>query len=164
MKEIEAVRITLRNFTIDDWQELREIIIHYQKSEFAKYDHKWPVDEEGLKKAVEWFSGGDSYLAVCLKSTGILIGFVAVDQQKDQPMKTHNLGYIFHPEYRGLGYAFEACKTAIEFVFNQLSADKILTGTHPDNYPSVSLLKKLGLRGISQGKFTISKDEWQRTR
>ena len=161
MKEIETERITLRNFSSDDWRELQDIIVHYQESEFAKYDHKWPTDEEGLKKAVEWFSTGDSFLAVCLKSSGSLIGFIAVDQQREQKEKTHNLGYIFHPEYRGHGYAFEACKTAMDFVFNQLSADIIVSGTHPGNKPSVSLLKRLGLKEISQGEFTISKVEWQ---
>jgi RimJ/RimL family protein N-acetyltransferase len=161
MKEIETKRITLRNFFPKDWQELRDIIVRYQESEFAKYDHKWLTDEEGIKKAVEWFSTGDSFLAVCLKSSGSLIGFISIDQQREQKEKTHNLGYIFHPEYQGHGYAFEGCKTAIDFVFNQLSADKILTATHPSNKPSVTLLRKLGLKEISQGEFMISKVEWQ---
>jgi hypothetical protein len=48
----------------------------------------------------------------------------------------------------------------MEYVFGQLAADGILTGTHPANKSSVRLLKKLGLRKVSGDEFAISKEEW----
>ena len=36
----------------------------------------------------------------------------------------------------------------------------VTLGTHPDNEPSVRLLKRLGLRAIGKGEYTISQDEW----
>jgi RimJ/RimL family protein N-acetyltransferase len=72
----------------------------------------------------------------------------------------HNLGYVFHPGYHGHGYATEACRAAIDHVFDQLAADGILTGTHSANEPSVRLLKRLRLKGIGRGEFAIWREEW----
>jgi ribosomal-protein-alanine N-acetyltransferase len=72
----------------------------------------------------------------------------------------HNLGFIFHPSYQGYGYANESCRAAMKYVFGELATQKILTGTHPDNTPSVALLKKLGLEEISPGEFAISREAW----
>ena len=73
----------------------------------------------------------------------------------------HNLGYVFHPDYHGQGYALEGCRKIVDYVFDELLANRILTGTHPTNVPSVRLLKKLGLKEIAPGEFLLSLDEWQ---
>ena len=160
MITIETERLTIRNFCSDDWQDLQEVAIEYQASEWAKYEGPWPTSTEEVKGMVEWFSKGADYLAVCLKATGKLIGLVAIERRKDQEGAVHNLGYVFHPGYHGHGYATEGCRAAMDYVFGQLAADGILTGTHPANEPSVRLLKKLGLRKVSRGEFAISREEW----
>jgi RimJ/RimL family protein N-acetyltransferase len=160
MVTIETDRLAIRNFGADDWQGLQEMIVKYQESEYARYDHEWPTATEEIKSAVEWFAGGDSYLAVCLKTTGKLIGFIAIGRREEREGRVHNLGYIFHPDYHGQGYAMEGCQAAMDYVFGQLAADGILTGTHPANEPSVTLLEKLGLKEIEQGEFAISREEW----
>lgn len=108
-----------------------------------------------------WFAGGDGYLAACLKSTGKLIGLVAIEQREGQTGRVHNLGYVFHPGYHGQGYATEACRAAMAYVFEQVMADGILTGTHPDNVDSVRLLKRLGLTEVARGEFAMTRAEWQ---
>jgi len=162
MIAIETDRLVIRNFDTDDWQDLQEMIVKYQESKYARYDHKWPTATEEIKGIVTWFADGDSFLAVCLKRTSTLIGFIAINRREEQDGQVHNLGFIFHPDYHGQGYASEGCQGAINYVFGQLRADGILTGTHPDNDPSVSLLKKLGLKVINPGEFAISREEWLR--
>jgi RimJ/RimL family protein N-acetyltransferase len=160
MITIETARLIIRNFCSDDWQDLQEVAIEYQASEWAKYEDPWPTSTEEVKGMVEWFAKGDGYLAARLKATGKLIGLIAIERRKDQEGAVHNLGYVFHPGYHGHGYATEGCRAAMEYVFGQLAADGILTGTHPDNAPSVRLLKKLGLKEINRGEFATSKEEW----
>jgi RimJ/RimL family protein N-acetyltransferase len=160
MITIETDRLTIRNFFSDDWQDLQEVAVEYQASESAKYEDPWPTSTEEVKGMAEWFAKGDDYLAVCLKATDKLIGLIAIERRKDQEGAVHNLGYVFHPGYHGHGYATEGCRAAMAYVFSQLAADGILTGTHPDNASSVRLLKKLGLRKVSEGEFAISKEEW----
>jgi RimJ/RimL family protein N-acetyltransferase len=133
MISLETDRLILRNFTPDDWQELQEMIIQYRASDSAKYEPWWPTSAEGVQEVAGWFASGDDYLAVCLKATGKLIGFVAINRREEQEERVHNLGYVFHPGYQGQGYATESCRAAMGYVFGQLGAEEILTGTHPDN-------------------------------
>jgi RimJ/RimL family protein N-acetyltransferase len=150
----------IRNFSPGDWQELQELAIRYQASEYAQYDHPWPTDAEKVKDMAEWFASGDGYLAVCLKSTGRLIGLLNIHWRKELEGRTHGLGYVFHPDYHGRGYATESCRAGLEQVFGLWAADRVLCGTHPDNKPSIRLLKKLGLKETEQGEWTISREEW----
>ena len=156
----ETARLIIRNFGADDWQDLQEMIVKYQETEYAKYEPTWPTASQDIKGIVKWFADGDSYLAVCLKVTGKLIGFIAIDRRDNDEGRVHNLGYIFHPDYAGQGYATEGCRTVMRYLFDELTADGILTGTHPANEPSVRLLKKLRLNEINQGEFSLSREEW----
>ncbi len=160
MTSIKTDRLIIRNFCSDDWQDLLKLIIKYQGSTYAKYAHKWPTEPEEIKGITAWFADGNDYLAVCLKTTIKLIGLLSINQREEQDGQVHNLGYIFHPDHHGHGYAMESCQTIMRYLFGQLAADGILTGTHPDNIPSVSLLKKLGLKEINPGEFEISRKDW----
>ncbi len=160
MVKIDTDRLTIRNFTSDDWQDLQEMAIHYQASEWAKYEDPWPTGTEEVKGMAKWFAGGDGYLAVCIKPTGKLIGLIAIERRQEQEEKVHNLGYVFHPGYSGQGYATEGCQAAMRFVFEQLGADAILTGTRLENTPSVRLLQRLGLEAIGNGEFHLSREAW----
>jgi RimJ/RimL family protein N-acetyltransferase len=159
MGPLETDRLVIRNFTADDWQELQEVIIAYQATDAAKFEDPWPTSAEEVKGIAGWFAGGDDYLAVCLKGAGTLIGLVAINRREgEQPI--HNLGYVFHPGYAGQGYATESCRAAMDYLFGQLAAEGILTGTHPDNVPSVALLRRLELREIGGGEWALSRAEW----
>ncbi|MBC8229543.1 GNAT family N-acetyltransferase [bacterium] len=178
MTTMETERLVIRNFDVDDWHELQEMITQYQSSDYAVYDHEWPTSTEKIKGIVEWFAGGDSYLAVCLKNTRKLIGYIALNQGKKEDCLEFNLGYCFNFDYHGKGYATESCRALVEYAFNQLGADRIVTGTAAANYPSCLLLKRLGMRKTGEntgsfrktpdGKliefvgfsFALSRDEW----
>jgi ribosomal-protein-alanine N-acetyltransferase len=161
MKPLSTERLVVRNFKTDDWQDLQQAIINYQASESAKYEDPWPTSEEKIKGIVSWFAQGDEFLAVELKLEGRVIGFVAINRRTDKSEPVHNLGYVFNPEYSGKGYATESCKICMKYVFDELNAVSIVTGTHPDNEPSVRLLKRLKLREIGNGEWTITREEWE---
>jgi len=160
MMPLETDRLTLRNFRPDDWQDFQEVIVAYQASASAKYEDPWLTSAEDIKNITAWFASGDDYLAVCLKPTGKIIGFVAINRRTEQAEGIYNLGYVFHPGYHGQGYATESCRAAMAYLFGPLAADGILTGTRPENVDSVKLLKKLGLKEIRPGEFALSKEEW----
>lgn len=160
MISLETDRLLIRNFSSDDWQGLQELAIRYQASPWAQYEPPWPTSAEEVKGMANWFAGGDGFLAVCLKTTGKLIGLLALERREGMEGQVHNLGYVFHPDYYGQGYATEACRAGLAHVFGSLAADRILTGTHPANEPSVRLLKRLGLRPIDNGEYVLSREEW----
>jgi RimJ/RimL family protein N-acetyltransferase len=160
LKPLETERLIIRNFVSTDWQDLQEAIINYQASELAKYEDPWPTSDEDMKGIVSWFADGDEFLAVNLKSEDTVIGFVAINKRTDREEHSRNLGYIFNPKFGGKGYATESCRICMGYVFDELQAVSIVTGTHPDNEPSVRLLKRLKLREIGNGEWTLTREEW----
>ena len=175
---LETDRLTIWNFRGDDWQDLQEMIVKYQASEYARYDHKWPTTTKEIKDITEWFAGGDTYLAVCLKTTGKIIGLVALSPVEDESDVGFSLGYIFHTDNHALGYATEGCRAVLDHAFGLLAADRVVSGTAAANQPSCQLLKRLGmnqtgrhtgsLQEMPEGKpiefaglsFSISREEW----
>jgi len=145
----------------------------------SRDDHPWPTSSEEIKRITEWFAGGDSYFAVCLKDTGRFIGFVSLNQEQKEDCREFNIGYIFNSDYHGKGYAKEACRAAIGHAFDRLQAHRVVSGTAAANRASCRLLERLGLkrtaesigsfRNTQDGKpiefvgytFAISRDEWK---
>lgn len=160
MIALETDRLVIRNFIPEDWQELQELAIQYRASESAQYEDPWPTSDKEVRGMARWFAGGDDYLAVCLKASGTLIGLIAIGRREGVAGRVHNLGYVFHPGYHGQGYATEGCRAAMGHLFGELSADGILTGTHPANEASVRLLNRLGLKEVARGEFALSREEW----
>jgi len=160
MHTLKTKRLIIRNFHPDDWQELLELATRYQATEYAKYDHAWPTTEEEVKGMAKWLSGEKGFRAVCLKSTGKLIGLLNMARKKDTEGREHDFGYVFHPDYHDQGYGTEACRAGMSQIFGPWQAERIYTGTHPNNTPSVKLLHKLGFKEVAQGEFAISREEW----
>lgn len=160
MITLETERLRIRNFALDDGPAFREVILNYQASESAKYEPPWPTSLDEIQGIVQWFASGDDYLCVCLKDTGTVIGMLAIECRKDCAEPVRNLGYIFHPAYHGRGYAQESCRAMMRYIFTELNADAIHTGTNPANTASVRLLTRLGLRQLNDGEFVLSREAW----
>jgi RimJ/RimL family protein N-acetyltransferase len=160
MISLQTDRLIIRNFRPDDWQDLLEMVTQNQVSEFAQYDHPWPTEAVEVKGVAEWFASGDTFLAVTLKSTGKLIGYISMSRQEEQKGRVFGLGYVFNFRYHGQGYATEGCQAVIDSVFVELEADQVSTGTAAANLPSRDLLKWLGLKevGRSRGSFWKMED------
>ncbi len=164
MTPMETERLIIRQFAEGDWPGLHEMIVRYHEFENAAYDptHPWPTAPEEIRKIAAWFASGESYLAVCLKDTGRFIGFVCLNPLEKEGSREYNLGYIFDSNYRGQGYATEACRAMLGRAFGELQADQVVTGTATSNVPSVRLLHRLGFRSTGEGRFALSRDEWER--
>ena len=160
MIALETTRLLIRNFKPEDWQALHEMIVQYQASELAAYDHRWPTSPEEIQGVAAWFAGGDHFLAVCLKDTGRLIGFVALNPEQPEQDRVFNLGYVFNFDYHGQGYATEACRAMLGRAFNDLQAEKVISGTAAANRASCRLLEKLGFTrtAASTGSFRNAED------
>ena len=160
MQTLETDRLTIRSFRPDDWRDLHEMIVGYQASEYAQYDHKWPTSEKEIQGVAEWFAEGDSYVAVCLRATGKLIGLVAVAPKETDDGPAQGFGYIFHFDYHRQGYATEACQAVIEHLINDLGVERFLCGTAKENIPSRGLLARLGFRELGGGEYALTREEW----
>ena len=147
MININTDRLVIRNFLINDWKALLEIVIDKEESEYAMYDYQFPTSEHEVKGIAEWFSKGNSFLAVQLLTNRKVIGYISLNGENDFE---RDFGYCFNSRYHGQGYATELCSAVINYAFNVLKISKITSGTATINLPSCRLLNRLGFVKIGE--------------
>ena len=92
--------------------------------------------------------------AICLQSTGELIGSINLNPIKAEPEhdgKTH-LGFrIAVPHWRQ-GYAYEAASAMIEYASEKVNIEVVTAFSDQRNISSINLLKKLGFNEVGATK------------
>ncbi len=81
--------------------------------------------------------------AVCLKD-GQIIGDVGIHFPDSQVQA--EVAYTLSPAYQGKGYALEAVKALVDYLFGTLKKHRVYASVDPRNVPSYKLLEKLGFR------------------
>jgi RimJ/RimL family protein N-acetyltransferase len=56
------------------------------------------------------------------------------------------IGYVFHPDARGHGYATEACAALLELAFDGLGLHRVIARVDARNDASCAVLRRLGMR------------------
>jgi [ribosomal protein S5]-alanine N-acetyltransferase len=159
MITIDAERLIIRSFRPDDWRGLHKMTVQFEASEYAPYDHTWPTSEEEVRDIARWFSEGNSFLAVTLKSTGDFIGFITLHEEDGGNPRAFGLGYRFDFDYHGKGYGTEGCRAVLAYAFDVLAAEVVHAGTGALNEPSVRLLHRLGFDKTGEAPTSFRKDE-----
>lgn len=134
---METERLLLRKFKPDDWQGLYEYL---SSEEVVKYEPYGVFTQEACKQEAINRSDNDAFWAVCLKKSNKLIGNVYLERQD---YDTWELGYVF---YQGKGYATEAARALVDYVFKNKNARRVIAMCNPLNESSWKLLERLGMR------------------
>ena len=137
---METARLIIRPFTASDADDLyaylaREKVVHYEP--YPPFTRE-QAGEEAARRA-----GDERFYAVVLKETGHVIGnlyFAPGD------FNTWELGYVFHDEYWGRGYAAEACRALLSDAFTRGNVRRVIAMCNPENAASWRLLERLGMR------------------
>lgn len=155
----ETERLLIRNFTLEDLDDMLEITQQYEQTEMSKYDQEFPQTREGMREVMNFLSSGDSFAAVVLKDNSKVIGLLQF-QRKEKYLDeiVHGFGYIFNSNFQGKGYATEACKEILVYLFDELNIDRCIAGTAAVNAKSRKLLKKLGFELINEKETSFRKD------
>jgi len=100
-----------------------------------------------------WFQ-----LAICLKG-GSLIGDMGIHFQEDDAQV--EIGYTLSPHYQGQGYAREAVKAVLDYLFFTLKKHRVTASVDPHNERSINLLNNLGFRKEAHFKKSFySNGQW----
>jgi RimJ/RimL family protein N-acetyltransferase len=96
-------------------------------------------------------------LGADLVSTGELIGDVMLRwlSAKD---RCGELGWVFHPEHRGRGYATEAADAVLRLAFDDLDLHRMIARIDPRNTASIQVAERLGMRKEAH----LIENNWQR--
>src|SRR2546421_5612637 len=115
-----------------------------------------------------WYFRGFGVWAVEEKSSRKLIGRIGFMDPSGWP--GFELGWTLARESWGKGYATEGARRAMEYAFNEMHRERLISLIAPDNINSIKVAERLGetvqgeteFLGRSVLIYGISRDEWLR--
>lgn len=147
---ITTRRLLLRPFGPDDLDALLAI---QSREDVARYLYWEPRTRDQVAEALAGRTAmtalereGDSIvLAVTLAATGELLGDVNL-QWHSAEHRGGEIGFVFHPDHHGRGYAREAAVEMLRLGFDGLGLHRVIGRLDADNHASARLLERLGMR------------------
>ncbi|KUO76364.1 MAG: acetyltransferase [Clostridia bacterium BRH_c25] len=150
---IETERLILRQFTIEDAEELSSIC---NQEYILKWMPDWEGTVEGRRSWLIWIQ--DQYekankdtarimLAVTLKGNESLIGMVGIGN-KEEVDNEIEIAYFISEDYCNKGFMSEAAKTMSQWALNTLGIEYLIAIVEIDNYPSQKIVEKCGFTKV----------------
>jgi RimJ/RimL family protein N-acetyltransferase len=161
--QLDTERLTLRRFKASDMAfEVKQNM----DAEVIRYIREPMSYEAAVERFQEffapWQATEDEWLGLCVvrKSDGETLGAVSF-RFESLPFSVVEIGYRFASAFQGKGYAFEAIKTLVNFIFTELGVHKVMAMCDPRNQPSYKLMEKLGMQreGLLRQHYKVG-DQW----
>ena len=162
--QIETERLILKKFEKSQGKDLFDLLERNDNRSFLKEHVDEATDILDLKDAEKrvqelsyyWEKKERFVLGIWLKNPYLFIGGIWIEPNK-WVVPSFELGYYLDKAYTGMGLATEASKRAIQFIFEDLQAYKIIIITRDTNEPSFKLAERLGF--VKEGHFKESNIE-----
>ncbi len=143
--ELEGAKVWLREFRRDDVEAALALVGDDRVTRWLSFDSRTreqAVDMiEGAIERAQQEPRTEYYLAVTIDADE-LVGFARLGLTGVQAAK---LGYAIAADHWGNGYALDATRTLVSFAFGPLGLHRISAAIGPDNEPSISVAKRLGM-------------------
>lgn len=122
----------------------------YSHPEVARYDDFAPLTRAELQVDIDRIAGYSAEspyleLAVVAKSCGRMIGVLTIDRKRSYIY----LGYHFHPDFQGKGYALRSMQALLATLTSNEQA-RLRIVSHPQNQASIALAGRLGFRYLKR--------------
>jgi RimJ/RimL family protein N-acetyltransferase len=148
--ELSTERLLLRPFREEDLDRLADL---QSRSEVSRFLYWEPRSREESAAALARYMTEDHLeqdddplaLAVIRRADSLLLGNASVWLRSVEHRQVE-IGYVFHPDAGGQGYATEAARALIDFAFTDLRAHRVFARTDARNTRSAALLARLGMR------------------
>jgi len=167
-KTIETERLILRSSKMEEQKRLYEILMNPEVNKWYLTSGKkhandssywtWEVQEKFYKSKVDKANNSDVFCwSIFLKSeysnsnTEEIIGQVTA-QENGSDLTIRDVGWYIDPKYQGMGYATEAAKAMIKYMFELVEIEKIISRAVKNNIGSCKIFEKLGF--IKTGEIT----------
>lgn len=148
MKTIETDRLIIRPIRSED----KTAVFEYRSdSDTNKYQGWIPKDINDVEVFIGNTSGqidepGSWFQVVVIeKGSRQIIGDLGLHFLKDQS-KQALIGCTLSKAHHGKGYATEAIRAIIDYLFNELNKNLIIASIDPGNTKSIRLFERLGFR------------------
>ncbi|MDR4945454.1 GNAT family N-acetyltransferase [Neobacillus cucumis] len=161
---VRSNRLILRQFSK---QDVDPFYLYRSNPDIAKFQswedyqyHDAEVFVERQSKFVPNQPGTWFQFAIALAETNQLIGDCALHTLLNEP-RIVEIGYTLSVEHQGNGYASEAVRALLGYLFKNLNKHKVMAFTDVRNEKSIQLLERIGMR--REGHFLenyMSKGQW----
>ena len=139
MNTIETERLVLRRFAP---QDAAGLFAYLQAPIASCFLSLTLADLNDAARMVAERGADDKSIAVCLRSTGQLIGDLFAEPEGD----TFSVGWNFNPQFAGRGYAHEAASALFADLFTRRAARRLYAYVEDTNTSSQKLCERLGMR------------------
>ncbi|WP_216216342.1 GNAT family N-acetyltransferase [Amycolatopsis aidingensis] len=165
---IRTARLDLRPFTMAD---LAQVHAYQSRADVARYLYWEPRSAAEVEAALarrltrdRLTREGDCLsLAVRRLDTGDLIGELNLDWLSE-PNRSGEIGFIFHPDQHGNGFATEAATELLRLGFAGLGLHRIIARCDARNAASAGVMARLGMRREAHLRHSeIVKGRWADT-
>ena len=119
----------------------------------------WEIQKPRYEKKVESIQSqlnDNKYTwSIFLKDTNTVIGQITCYPKNSEHGIVYDVGWFIDPKYQGLGYASEAAIAMMDFMFNEVGINEIMTSAAEINPGSWKIMEKLGFEyyGTKQSSF-----------
>ncbi|GCE77612.1 GNAT family N-acetyltransferase [Cellulomonas biazotea] len=141
--DLTTARLHLRPFRADDATALHAYL---SRPEAVRFEPYGVLDRDAATREAARRAHDPAFVAVTLRPTGALVGNLYLAEDGPTEWRTWQLGYVFHPDRWGQGYATEACAALLDHAFAVLDARRVVARCDPRNRRSWTLLERLGMR------------------
>ena len=147
---LETPRLLLRPFSRGD---VDAVHAYRSREDVTRFMFDAPMTREACAEAVQarvgmtrWAGEGDKiFLAVERREDAVMVGEVVLIL-RSLLSRQAEVGYTFHPDYFGQGYATEASRRLLELAFDVAGIHRVYARCHPLNTASWRVMERLGMR------------------
>jgi RimJ/RimL family protein N-acetyltransferase len=143
--ELETERTWMRKLTVEDAADLYRLNADPDVIKYTGDDPFTTIDEarQFLAQYDQYTAYGVGRLAVIEKSTQSFIGWCGLKYTPET--HAYDIGFRFFKACWNRGFATETAKKCLEYGFEVLNLDEIISRVMKDNMASIQVLKKLGM-------------------
>jgi RimJ/RimL family protein N-acetyltransferase len=175
-------RLTLRAYRLDDLGPLSDMnarpdVARYLYTDVLSAEESRALLERKMSETTFGAQDEKLSLAVARNEDDAFVGGVIL-RMVDEANRGAELGFIFHPDYHGHGYAGEAARALLDLAFGPLGLHRVIGQCDARNEASARLMKRLGMRQeahfvsnefvkgewCDELDFAVLEDEWPAAR
>ena len=147
---LETERLLLRVQQAGDFVRYAEMLAHPSSLHIGGPLLRHEAWRRFLQMPGAWMVQGFAMFSVVEKSSGRWMGQAGPWCPDGWPGT--EVGYSFHMDARGKGYATEASAAAMDYAFDILGWDEVIHSISPENTASQTVAQRLGSRNRGPGK------------
>ncbi len=168
---LETARLILRVPRAEDFDRYAELLADESAARYIGGQlSRAAAWRRFLQMPGAWLVQGFAMFSVVDKASGRWLGQLGPWRPEGWP--GNEVGWSFHPDAWGFGYATEAAEAAIDWAFHTLEWTDVIHCIDPANVPSQKLAQRLGSRnlgpvcmpppydGLATDMWGQSREEW----